>query len=182
MCKSVKSCFLKKRIKGRRVTLNQITFIVTSSQHVPCVWNSDTCRKQFTYIQYILTDLRQCAESTHILSTHSVLLDHLQYQYTYTHMYTSTHLYNTICESAADYKLCHGCALKPPDVLYLCSVCVVQLNCVTVKVQCMAYGKVGVCCRGIIPENSRYYIKLITDYCQTQNPSLQFILKHSLRL
>ncbi len=36
-------------------------------------------------------------------------------------------------------------------LLHLCSVCVcvVQLNCVRVqvKVQCMAYCKVGVCCR-----------------------------------
>ncbi len=33
--------------------------------------------------------------------------------------------------------------------LYLCSVCVrvVQLNCVKVKVQCISYHKVGVCCR-----------------------------------
>ncbi len=29
---------------------------------------------------------------------------------------------------------------------------VVQLNCVRVKVQCMAYHKVGVCCRAVIPK------------------------------
>ncbi len=45
----------------------------------------------------------------HILSTHSVLLDILNYQYT---LYTvCTHLYIVICEGATDYKCtADGCA------------------------------------------------------------------------
>ncbi len=55
---------------------NQITFIVTWPQHM-CLgeWNSwERAQKQFTYRQYILTDLyrRQCAEYTYIYSVHTV--------------------------------------------------------------------------------------------------------------
>ncbi len=37
-------------------------------------------------------------------------------------MYTSIH--TVICECAKDstQAMCHGCALEPPDFLYLCSV------------------------------------------------------------
>ncbi len=53
-----------------------------------------TVQTQFTYGQYILTDLyrRQCAEYTYIYSIHSVLLRHIyNYQYTFNIMYTYIH-------------------------------------------------------------------------------------------
>ncbi len=91
-----------------------------------------------------------CRIHKHILSTHSVLLDTLTVSihvihHMYTYIYTSIHTQYAKVQQIISYV--SWCALKPPDVLDLCSVCVVQLNCVKVKVQCMAYRKVGVCCR-----------------------------------
>ncbi len=61
---------------------NQITFIVTSPQHVLVseILESvlQTVQKQFTYRQYILTQktmYRMHIHTVHIVNTHSVLLD-----------------------------------------------------------------------------------------------------------
>ncbi len=74
---------------------NQITFIVTAHVLVSEILESvrQKVQKQFTYRQYILTDLsrRQCAEYTNILSTHGVLLDLLIV--ISTHYTLCTHIY-----------------------------------------------------------------------------------------
>ncbi len=67
-----------------------------------------TVQKQFTYRQYILTDLsrRQCAEYKYILSTHSVLfktylqlsIHIMHHMYTFYIMYTYIH--TIVCEKS----------------------------------------------------------------------------------
>ncbi len=96
---------------------NQITFIVTSSQHM-CLDECEilesvlqTVQKQLTYRQYhyILIQMTMCNIHIHILSTHSVLLDILTVintHYTpYVHIlhYVHIYTYTVICKGAVDY-------------------------------------------------------------------------------
>ncbi len=98
---------------------NQIKSLLLSHDHSTCALVSEilesvlqTVQKQFTYRQYILTDLYrwQCTEYTYIHSVHIVYYkDILSYQYTLytvcTHSTLCTHLYIVICEGATDYTL-----------------------------------------------------------------------------
>ncbi len=66
-----------------------------------------TVQKQFTYRQYILTDLyrRQCAEYTNRYSVHTVYCKTCSYQYTlpYVHILHYVHIHTVICEGATAY-------------------------------------------------------------------------------
>ncbi len=84
-----------------------------------------TMHKQFTYGQYILTDLsrRQCAEYTYIYSVHTVLLKtYLQLSIHVMHCMNTfyimyTYIHTIVCEKKLQQILhrpdtqCHGCAL-----------------------------------------------------------------------
>ncbi len=82
-----------------------------------------TVQKQFTYRQYIFTDLyrRQCAEYTYIYSVHTVyfLIHTYSYQYTLytvcTHNVLCTHIYTQYAKVQQILHRpgmqCHGCAL-----------------------------------------------------------------------
>ncbi len=120
---------------------NQIKSLLLSYHHSTCALVSETLesvlqtvQKQFTYRQYILTDLYrwQCAEYTYILSTHSVLLDILTVintHYTpyvhilhYVHIYTHSNMRrcNRLYISYAMSWMC----IRTTRFLYLCSMCV----------------------------------------------------------
>ncbi len=113
-------------------TSNQIKSLLLSHHHSRCALVSEilesvlqTVQKQFTYRQYILTDLyrRQCAEYTYIYSVHTVYYLRHTYNYQYTlctvctHFTLCTHIHTIECEKKLQQILhrpetqCHGCAL-----------------------------------------------------------------------
>ncbi len=107
-----------------------------------------------TYLQTYTEDNVQ--KNIHILSTHSVLLRHTySYQYTLytvcTHSTLCTHIYTHSnmrrCNRLYISYVSWMCIRTTRFFVFVQCVRVVQLNCVKVKVQCMAYRKVGVCCR-----------------------------------
>ncbi len=91
----------------------KIKSLLLSHHHSTCALVSEflesvlqRVQKQFTYRQYILTDLysRQYSEYTYIYSVHTVYLQlsiHVMHRmYAFYIMYTYIH---TICEGAADF-------------------------------------------------------------------------------
>ncbi len=113
----------------KKIKKDQIKSLLLSHHQSTCALVSEiiervlqTVQKQFTYRQYILTDLyrRQCAEYTYIYSVHTVLLRHTySYQYTLctvcTHFTLCTHKYTQYAKvkqilHRPDMQ-CHGCAL-----------------------------------------------------------------------
>ncbi len=114
-------------------TSNQIKSLLLPHHHSTCALVSEilesvlqTVQKQFTYRQYILTDLSRktmCRIHIHILSTHSVLFKtYLQLSIHVMHrMYRFYIMYRYIHTIVCEKKLqqiwhrpdmqCHGCAL-----------------------------------------------------------------------
>ncbi len=102
--------------------------------------------------------MTMCKIHIHILSTHSVLLDiltdinarnapyvhilHYVHIYTHNNMRRCSRFYIGWIRSVMDV---HWMVSSSSRKVVVQCVHVVQLNCV--KVQCMAYRKVGVCCR-----------------------------------
>ncbi len=142
------------QIKSNQIKSNQIKSLLLSNHNSTCALVSEilesvlqTVQKQFTYRQYILTDLyrwQMCKIHIHILSTHSVLLEILTVintHYTpYVHILHYVHIYthsNMLRRNRLyiNYAMSWMCTTRTTRFLYLC-VRVVQLNCVKVKVQC----------------------------------------------
>ncbi len=101
-------CFTAKEEKS-----NQIKSLLLSHHHSTCVSVSEiyesvlqTEQKQFTYRQYILTDLyrRQCAENTHTYTqyTQCTIRHTCSYQYTLhtklTHFTLCTPIHTMVCK------------------------------------------------------------------------------------
>ncbi len=99
---------------------NQIKSLFLSHHHSTCALVSEilesmlqTVQKQFTYRQYILTDVyrRQCAEYTYIYSVHTVYFLRHTYNYQYTlctvctHFTLCKHIIGTIGKGAADLQI-----------------------------------------------------------------------------
>ncbi len=118
---------LRDHISSKLGVSNQIKSLLLSHHHSTCALVSEilesvlqTVQKQFTYRQYILTDLyrRQCAECTYIYSVHTVYYLRHTYNYQYmlcticTHFTLCTHTYicTIVCEKS--------CSLQLPTVLF----------------------------------------------------------------